>query len=49
VNSSAIVGWIPTTSSNYSFVIPTCMAQANPYVTSPAFGHKMWKPIIFIF
>lgn len=39
-NSSAHVGCIPTTLSNYLNLILNIIAIENPYITSPAFGPK---------
>lgn len=44
MQSSATVGCIPTHESSYYFVIPHFIAIPSPYVTSPAFGDKMWNP-----
>ena len=42
--SSAQVGWIPTTESRIVFVIPHLKPMATPWVISPAFGAQIWKP-----
>lgn len=44
IMSSAIVGWMPTHESNYSFVSPHLNAIPTPYVISPALGAQIWKP-----
>jgi len=44
MQSSATVGCIPTHESNYSLVIPHFIAIPSPYVISPAFGERIWKP-----